>query len=598
MKMVERSEYVLEPLREGADFTVYRGRRRGNLSPILAIALSAEQPSTQSLRRLEHEYSLAAELDPAWAVKPLELTHHEGRTILVLEDPGGEPVDQVLDREQGQPLDLTRFLRTAIGLASALGQVHRRGLIHKDIKPANMLMDGNCNVWLTGFGIASQLPQERQAPAPPEIIAGTLAYMAPEQTGRMNRSMDARSDLYSLGVSLYQMLTGTLPFAAVDSLEWVHCHIARRPPPVERAGVPELLSNLIMKLLAKNAEERYQTASGLEADLRRCLAEWELHGLINPFPLGAHDVSDRLLIPEKLYGREGEIDTLLAAFDRVVTDGTPELLLVSGYSGIGKSSIVNELHKALVPQRGLFASGKFDQYKRDIPYATLAQAFQALVRQILVKSEADVGQWRRAILEAVAPNGQLMINLIPEVEFIIGKQPPVPDLPPQDTQNRFQLVFRRFLGTFARPEHPLALFLDDLQWLDAATLELLVDLMSNPDVRHLMLVGAYRDNEVNSSHPLMRTLEEIRKEGAKVEEIVLTPLTLEDVTRLVADAMRCERDTADPLAQLLQRKDRRQSVLRDSVPHRAGRGTAARVRFSYADLAMGDESDPRKGLHR
>ena len=554
MKMVERSEYVLEPLREGADFTVYRGRRRGNLSPILAIALSAEQPSTQSLRRLEHEYSLAAELDPAWAVRPLELTHHEGRTILVLEDPGGEPVDQVLDREQGQPLDLTRFLRTAIGLASALGQVHRRGLIHKDIKPANMLMDGNCNVWLTGFGIASQLPQERQAPAPPEIIAGTLAYMAPEQTGRMNRSMDARSDLYSLGVSLYQMLTGTLPFAAVDSLEWVHCHIARRPPPVERAGVPELLSNLIMKLLAKNAEERYQTASGLEADLRRCLAEWELHGRIDPFPLGAHDVSDRLLIPERLYGREGEIDTLLAAFDRVVTDGTPELLLVSGYSGIGKSSIVNELHKALVPQRGLFASGKFDQYKRDIPYATLAQAFQALVRQILVKSEADVGQWRRGILEAVAPNGQLMINLIPEVEFIIGKQPPVPDLPPQDTQNRFQLVFRRFLGTFARPEHPLALFLDDLQWLDAATLELLVDLMSNPDVRHLMLVGAYRDNEVSSSHPLMRTLEEIRKEGAKVEEIVLTPLTLEDVTRLVADAMRCERDTADPLAQLLHEK--------------------------------------------
>jgi PAS domain S-box-containing protein len=555
MTMAGRSEYVLEPLREGADFTVYRGRRRGNPSPILAIALSSDQPSPQSLRQLEHEYSLAAELDPAWAVKPMELTHHEGRTILVFEDPGGEPLDQVLDREQGQPLDLTRFLRTAIGLASAVGQVHRRGLIHKDIKPANVLLDGSGNVWLTGFGIASQLPQERQALAPPEIIAGTLAYMAPEQTGRMNRSMDARSDLYSLGVSLYQMLTRTLPFAAVDSLEWVHCHMARRPqPPVERAGVPELLSNLIMKLLAKNAEERYQTASGLEADLRRCLAEWELHGRIDLFPLGAQDVSDRLLIPEKLYGREGEIDTLLAAFERVVTHGTPGLLLVSGYSGIGKSSIVNELHKALVPQRGLFASGKFDQYKRDIPYATLAQAFQALVRQILVKSEADVAQWRRAILEAVGPNGQLMINLIPEVEFIIGKQPPVPDLPPQDAQNRFQLVFRRFLGTFARPEHPLALFLDDLQWLDAATLELLVHLMSDPDVRHLMLVGAYRDNEVNSSHPLMRTLEEIRKEGARVEEIVLTPLTLEDVTRLVADAMRCERDTADPLAQLLHEK--------------------------------------------
>jgi PAS domain S-box-containing protein len=553
--MTEPSGYVLEPLREGADFTLYRGRQHGNPSPILAIALCAEQPPPQNLRRLEHEYSLATELDPAWAAKPLALTHHEGRTILVLNDPGGEPLDQVLERERGHLLDLNRFLRTAIGLASAVGQVHRRGLIHKDIKPANVLIDGGCNVWLTGFGIASQLPQERQAPAPPEIIAGTFAYMAPEQTGRMNRSMDARSDLYSLGVTLYQMLTGTLPFAAADSLEWVHCHIARQPaPPGERAAVPELLSNLTMKLLAKNAEERYQTASGLEADLRRCLAEWELHERIDAFPLGAHDMSDRLLIPEKLYGREGEIDALLAAFDRVVTHGTPELVLVSGYSGIGKSSVVNELHKALVPPRGLVASGKFDQYKRDIPYATLAQAFQALVRQILVKSEGEVGQWRRAILEAVGPNGQLMVNLIPEVEFIIGKQPPVPDLPPQDAQNRFQLVFRRLLGTFARPEHPLALFLDDLQWLDAATLDLLEHLTSDPDVRHLMLVGAYRDNEVDSSHPLMRTLGAIRKAGARIEEIVLTPLTLEDVSRLVADAMHCERDTAYPLAQLLHEK--------------------------------------------
>src|SRR5713226_5693538 len=280
--------YVLELLRESADFTLYRGRQHGNPSPVLAIALAAEQPSPQSLRRLEHEYSLAAELDPSWAARPLALTRHEGRTILVLNDPGGEPLDRILERRQGQPLDLTRSLRIAIGLATALGQVHRRGLIHKDIKPANLLVDDNSNVWLTGFGIASQLPHERQAPAPPEIIAGTLAYMAPEQTGRMNRSIDTRSDLYSLGVTLYQMLTGALPFAAADPLGWVHCHIARQPtPPGDRAAVPEPLSAIVMKLLAKNAEERYQTASGLEADLRRCLAEWQSHGRIDPFPLGA-----------------------------------------------------------------------------------------------------------------------------------------------------------------------------------------------------------------------------------------------------------------------------------------------------------------------
>jgi PAS domain S-box-containing protein len=547
--------YVLEPLRESADFTLYRGQQQGNSSPVLALALAAEQPSAQDLRRLEHEYSLAAELDPAWAVRPLALTRHEGRTILVFKDPGGQPLDQLLERNKGQPLDLMYFLRIAIGLASAINQVHGQGLVHKDIKPANALVDDAGNVWLTGFGIASRLPRDRQLPVPPEIIAGTLAYMAPEQTGRMNRSIDARSDLYSLGVTLYQMLTGALPFAAADPLEWVHCHIARRPtPPCDRAAVPERLSAITMKLLAKNAEERYQTASGLEADLRRCLAEWQSRGRIDSFPLGAHDSSNRLLIPEKLYGREREIDALLAAFDRVVGQGTPEVLLVSGYSGVGKSSVVNELHKVLVPPRGLFAAGKFDQYKRDIPYATLAQAFRTLIRQILVKSEAEVEQWRGAMAQAVGPNGQLIVNLIPEAEFIIGKQPPVPDLSPQDAQNRFQLVFRRFLGVFARPEHPLALFLDDLQWLDAATLELLEHVITDPDVRHLMLVGAYRDDEVSPFHPLARTLERIRKGGARIQEIVLAPLDLDDVGALVSDALHCELERVRPLARLVQEK--------------------------------------------
>jgi PAS domain S-box-containing protein len=553
--MTESSGYVLEPLREGADFTLYRGRQHGASSPVLAVALAAQQTSAECFHQLEHEYSLATELDPAWAAKPLTLTRHEGRPLLILSDPGAEPLDRVIERNHGRPFDLTSFLQVAVGVAKALGQVHRQGLIHRDIKPENMLVDEAGNVWLTGFGIAWQLPTGRQAPVAPEIIAGTLAYMAPEQTGRMNRSMDARSDLYSLGVTFYQMLTGRLPFAAADPLEWIHCHIARRPiPPGDCAAVPEVLSCLTLKLLAKNAEERYQTAAGLESDLRRCMAEWEMLGRIDTFPLGAQDVPDRLLIPEKLYGREREIDALLAAFDRVVTDGTAELVLVSGYSGIGKSSVVNELHKALVPLRGLFAAGKFDQYKRDIPYTTLAQAFQTLIRQILVKNEAEVEAWRGALAEAVGPNGQLIVDLIPEVEFILGKQPPVPELPPRDAQNRFQMVFRRFLGAFATREHPLVLFLDDLQWLDTATLELLERLMTDPDLRHLMLVGAYRDNEVSSSHPLMQTLDIVLKAGARVEEIVLTTLGLGDVRKLVADAVHCDLERALPLALLVQEK--------------------------------------------
>jgi PAS domain S-box-containing protein len=542
------------PLREGADFILYRGQQYGDPSPILAVAPAKERPSPQSLRRLEHEYSLASELDSAWAAKPLALTRHEGKTLLVLKDPGGEPLDRVLERDQRASLDLTRVSHIAVGLAAALSQVHRRGLIHKDINPANVLVDGNGKVWLTGFGIASRMPRERQTPVAPDIIAGTLAYMAPEQTGRMNRSIDTRSDLYSLGVTLYEMLTGHQPFAANDPLGWIHCHIARQPaPPGDHAAVPEPLSAITMKLLAKNAEDRYQTASGLEADLRLCLEEWQSHGRINPFPLGEQDSPAQLLIPEKLYGREREIDDLLAVFDRV-TQGTSELVLVSGYSGVGKSSAVNELHKAIVPARGLFAAGKFDQYRRDIPYATIAQAFQTLIRQILVESEAQVEQWRTVLMNAVGTNGQLIVELIPELEFIIGKQPSVPDLPPRDARNRFQSVFRRFLGAFAQPEHPLVLFLDDLQWLDAATLDLLEHLVTHPEIRHVLLVGAYRDNEVGPSHPLMRTLEAIRKAGAPVHEIVLTPLGLDDVGRLVSDALHCRRENVRPLAQLVQEK--------------------------------------------
>ena len=553
--MPEHASYLLEALRDSGELTLYRCHEPGEPASVLLVAPAAEQPSPQSLRQLEHECSLAADLDPTWAARPVEVTRRDGRTMLILEDPGGEPLDRILERSEGQPLELTRVVRIAVRLATALGLVHRQGLIHKDIKPANVLVDDADNVWLTGFGIASRLPRESQAPAPPEIIAGTLAYMAPEQTGRMNRSIDTRSDLYSLGVTLYRMLTGVLPFSAADPLEWVHCHIARQPtPPRDRAGVPEPLSLLTMKLLAKNAEERYQTAAGAEADLRRCLAQLESHGRIGAFRLGAHDASDRLLISEKLYGREPEIDSLLGAFNRVMTDGTPALVLVSGYSGVGKSSVVHELHKVLVPPRGLFAAGKFDQYKRDIPYATLAQAFQSLIRPLLSKSEAELRNWRDALREALGPNGLLIVDLVPELKLIIGEQPPVPDLPPQDAQGRFQLVFRRFISVFARPEHPLALFLDDLQWLDAATLDLLQDLLTRPDVRHLMLIGAYRDNEVNSAHPLMRKLEVIRRAGAIVQEIILAPLAGEDLGQLMADSLHCEPERATPLAQLVHEK--------------------------------------------
>ena len=550
---IELSSYVYETLRADEEFGLYRARREGDLSTVLVVAPVSEYPLPGSLARLEHKYSFRDELDPDWAVRPFALTRRGGQMALVLEDPGGE----LLDRFLGKPMELGRFLRLAVNLAAALGKLHQRGLIHKDIKPANILVDpATDRIWFTGFGIASRLPRERQAAEPPQVIAGTLGYMSPEQTGRMNRSVDSRSDLYSLGVTLYQMLTGVLPHHATDPVEWIHCHIARQPVPpgALQKDVPATLSAIVLKLLAKTAEERYQTAAGVEADLKRCLVEWESVQAIDPFPLGAHDMSDRLMMPEKLYGRDREIKALLDALDQVVSTGRPNLVLVSGYSGIGKSSVVNEVHKAMVQPRGIFISGKFDEHKRDIPYATLAHAFQTLVRQILTKSEVEVDRWRIALREAIGLNGQLIVNLIPEVELIIGKQPPAPEVPTTEAENRFHTVFRSFLGVFARKEHPLALFLDDLQWLDAATLKLLEDLLTHPDVQYLLLIGAFRHNEVSSSHPLVRALDAIRRTKVTVRDIVLSPLSLEHVTEFVADTLQCEQALAQRLARLIHQK--------------------------------------------
>ncbi|MBW9116464.1 AAA family ATPase [Rhizobium cauense] len=521
--------------------------------PFLAVGPVDDHPSREMTSRLINEHGLAPHLDSAWAVLPSRLSDANGVTILLLEDPVGHSLKHVL----GARLEVGSFLRLAIAISRTVASVHEAGLLHKDIKPANILVSSSQDrAWLTGFGIASRVPRERQTPAPPEVIAGTFAYMAPEQTGRMNRSIDARSDLYALGVTFYEALTGKLPFSAEDPMEWIHCHVARQPPPVidRRPDIPAQLSSVVMKLLAKAAEDRYRSAKELQADLQRCLAEWDTHATISGFELGAGTGPDHLVFHEKLYGREREVEQLAGAFDRVVNTGARGLVLVSGFSGIGKSSVVNELHKSLVSARGLFAVGKFDQYKRDIPYATLAQAFQGLIRQLLSKSDVELAQWRGALSEALGFNGRLMSNLIPELVHIIGEQPPVPDLSGPEAQRRFRVVFQHLIGVFARPEHPLVLFLDDLQWLDPATLDIFGSLVNETEVGSLLLVGAYRDNEVGPDHPLSARLDAVRRSDISIDEIVLRGVGSDDVARMIADALGDDTERVKPFSEVVYAK--------------------------------------------
>lgn len=442
---------------------------------------------------------------------------------------------------------LTECLRIAIAIADSLGELHKVPIIHKDIKPSNIIINEKTGeVRLTDFSIASRLVVTNatpgQLPKGDMDLEGTLAYMSPEQTGRMNRSLDYRTDFYSLGVTLYEMLTGRLPFISTDPMELVYCHIAKPPvwPKQVNPEIPEAVAAIVMKLLAKRAEERYQSAAGLKYDLEICLERLQAGAVtieLSDFVPGRRDRRSQLLIPQKLYGREAEVRVLMNAFAWVSQEGEAEMLLVSGYSGIGKTAIVNEVQRPIVKARGYFIAGKYDQFKRNIPYSGVIQAFSELMNMLLTESSQRLAAWRAELLEALGPNGQAIVDVIPEVELIIGPQPEVPQLGPSEGQNRLNRVFLQFIGVFCQAEHPLVLFLDDLQWADAASLQLIELLMTDRDSKYILTIGAYRDNEVSPTHPLIQTIERMQLTSTVVNHIAIGPLSDGDVSQLVADTL-------------------------------------------------------------
>ncbi|EPX58461.1 hypothetical protein D187_003933 [Cystobacter fuscus DSM 2262] len=458
----------------------------------------------------------------------------QDRPSLLLEEVEGE----VLSARTGKPFPVRGVLDMAISLTTTLAEIHRRGVIHKDIKPSNIILTPSGEARLIDFGTATLQMVEHVDAAPTTLVEGTLAYMSPEQTGRMNRSVDYRTDFYSLGVTLYELLAGMRPFHGRDALEWFHVHMAVEPQPLtERvADIPPVLSAIVLKLLAKVAEERYQSADGLKADLERCRDNL-LRGQHEDFPPGMYDFPTRFQLPQRLYGRDAHAAALLQGFERVARSGQPELILVRGYSGSGKSAVVHELHKPVVRHRSFFLRGKFEQFQQASPYSTLAQAIRGLTQQLLAGSDESLAYWRGRLQEAWEGQGQVLVDVVPQLELVAGKQPPAPELPPSEAQQRFNRVFREFLGLFATSEHPLVLFLDDLQWADPASLQLLLHLLTHADTPPILLIGAYRDNEVGPCHPLARALEEMRTAGARTRDVQLEPLGLEEVRQLATDAM-------------------------------------------------------------
>ncbi len=541
MLLDPRGFRIIELIHESSTTLVFRAERERDQRPVVLKILKRDASTPAAVAVYRHEHDVLESLRLPGVPEVLGLEKVQGLPMLVLEDFGAESLGQL---HRTQRLSLEATLSLAIRIADILADIHDHGIVHGDINPSNFLLDAKSDVIkIADFGSSQVTSDAPLAAESQQHLQGTLAYTSPEQTGRMNRPVDYRTDFYSLGVSLYELCTGHLPFATDDPLQLVHSHLARQPvPPHEiEPALPEAISDIVLKLMAKMPEDRYQSGRGCAHDLRECQRQLHEHGQIQRFTLGQGDPAEQFRVEPRLYGRERELATMTATLARVAA-GARELVLVSGAPGIGKSALVRALVAPTAQGHGYFIEGKFDQYRRNVPYSAVAQAFGELVGQILAEPEERVERWRSALRSALGAGGQVLIEVIPDLAHLIGPQPPVPRLGPAETEHRFTHAFQGFLAVACRGEHPLALFLDDLQWADAASLRLVKLMMIDPEASHLLLVGAYRDNEVDATHPLSVTLDQIRQ-SIDIQRIKLLPLAIEHVGQLLADTL--QRSLAD-----------------------------------------------------
>jgi len=544
---------INEFLYESSNSAIYRGVSSDDKKTVVLKILNKDYPEIEELNRFKREYEIALNLNIDGTIKAHALKKFHNSFVMIVEDFGGEPLTKCFAENK---YTLVEKINLFIKVVDIVDQIHLKNIIHKDINPSNIIWNPQTDqLKIIDFGISSVLTRENPEIKNPNVLEGTLLYMSPEQTGRMNRSIDYRTDYYSLGVTFYELLTGSCPFTSNDPIELVHSHIAKTPPAPSdiKIEIPGVVSGIVLKLLAKSAEERYQSSYGLRADLVNCLHQLDHTQAIEPFKIGAKDIPLKFQISQKLYGRESEIEAILHSFDRVC-QGSKELMLVAGYSGIGKTTVVHEVNKPILAKRGFFIRGKFGQFQRDIPYSSLIQAFQDLIRQILTESEEKINSWKKIIMRSIGSNGQLIIDVIPDLELIIGKQPVVPTLPPAESQNRFNHVFQQFICTFSTHDHPLVIFLDNLQWADSSSIEFVRMIMTSADTNYLLMVGAFRDNETTPSHPLMLTVDEIRKSNTPVHTITLKPLETDHINQLIADTLNRDFASCIPLSSLCHKK--------------------------------------------